>query len=203
MIHYSYSRFSIFISPLFWFESLVNWQAVPVLGFLLWCSWWIFDQVSMFVSDWIRWSKETSTLMSDSPVRLPALRTSDQGWIGWAALTHIVTIATLIYPDPDHGVQTHRALQDAGHLRRPREALLLQAGALLKLGWDTRRVSKESILWTICSLISQNSDLVSSVESSVNSWILRQTSILFLSLAKSLGVFPWLFFSLNNIISTN
>ena len=72
--------------------------------------------------------------MSDSPVRLSALRTSDQGWICGASLTHIVTIATLIDPDPDHGVQAHGALEDAGHLRRPREALLLQAGALLKLG---------------------------------------------------------------------
>ena len=69
-----------------------------------------------------------------SPVRLSALGTADKGWIGGASLTHIVTIPTLINPDPDHGLQTHGALEDAGNLRRPCEAVLLQAGALLQLG---------------------------------------------------------------------
>ena len=77
--------------------------------------------------DWIRNAREVardldfeqSSLTHDdmSPVRFPALGTRDQGRIGGAAFTNVVTIPTLVYPDPDHSVETHGALEDAGHLR--------------------------------------------------------------------------------------
>ena len=82
-----------------------------------------------------------------SPVRFPALGAGDEGWIGGAALAHVVTIPTLIDPDPDHGVETHGALEDAGHLSRPRQAVLLEAGAPLQLSRrDARPLSEEDIL---------------------------------------------------------
>ena len=135
----------------------------------------------------------------DWPVGLSALGTAGEGRVGWASLTDIVAIPALEYLAPQHRLQADRALQDGDDLLL---SPVLLHWTLSTIACLTVWVSEWCPRLNVPTVF-QIPDInvcVYCINNKYLRWvcckILWETSILFLSFAKSPAVLPWLFFRL-------